>query len=138
MKSTALKTLMLTLLLVIALTPPIYPQQNSGLQTTPSIELKTSLEKETYTKSEVEAIISVYKTELIRSIDNAYNEGYKQGLLEASPQAVYYKNFSDSLADDIKAMNRKLIIRDIAYPIAIAGGFIVGLTIPLLINRMGR
>ncbi|WP_252722961.1 hypothetical protein [Treponema phagedenis] len=69
------------------------------------------MKKADYSKSEVEKIIAICFEEMNTSIDRAFDEGYKQGLLAASPDAAYYKRLSKDLEKEVNAYNHGELCR---------------------------
>ena len=86
------------------------------------------LTNETYSKEEVEKIVSIFESELITAIDSAYNEGYKQGLLEVAPDYSFYK----TMAEEVQVQNAQLKkqkrfgwwVLPVSFMVGFAGGVI--------------
>jgi hypothetical protein len=61
--------------------------------------------------------------EIDAAVSEAYAEGYKAGLLEASPDAAYWKKISDSLRTELKTEKNKTFRDRFLFG---AGGFVLG------------
>ena len=88
----------------------------------------------TYTSEEVNNIINIILEEADKSIENAYNEGYKQATLELKPELNYWKTLYEEESKNNKTTLYKYC------GISFGAGFIVGslttfcITIPLFKN----
>ena len=64
----------------------------NGSRSPNSSELKYGIDlTKSYTGKEVQALIDIVVEESEKSIDEAYNAGYKQGVLAYKPDAEYWK-----------------------------------------------
>lgn len=122
-----LKKLTAALLLTMLITQVNFAQSK---QTSKKITIKEfGIEsKERYTQNELEAILNIVFEENSKSIEKAFNEGYKQGLLASAPDAAYYKTLSDGLQKECAALNARLRFRPPlwALPICFLGGAAAG------------
>lgn len=85
------------------------------------------MKKTVYEKSEVEAILKIVLEETEVAIDKAFNEGYKQGLLQAKPDAEYFKILSEELQKENARLNSWKAVPWWSVPVCVASGFFVGL-----------
>ena len=89
-------------------------------------QFNIKLAKQDYSKEEVEKILLICLGEMNKNIDASFAEGYKQGLLAASPDAEYYKTLSLELEREVKRLNRKMNVPWWSIPISILGGTALG------------
>jgi hypothetical protein len=61
-----------------------------------------------------------------KSIDQAYADGYKAGLLGSEPKKEYYRVQSDQINKELKAEQSRIEIPGWAIPASILGGFFAG------------
>ncbi len=117
-------------LLMLLLTVPIKMMSAQQSATNNQIlenELGIDLTK-TYSANDVIELCSIILEEADISIKNAYNEGYKQAVLEYKPQLTLTKNNYAKLKNN----NVKYIV--ISGSAGIAVGFISGLLVGIKIN----
>jgi hypothetical protein len=93
-----LKTLTLLILCVSLFTPQITAQEPGQSGQSCATEYGIDLSK-TYSGGDVMEIIADAEA----LIDEAYAEGYKAGLLEAAPDAAYYRAVNESLQKELAA-----------------------------------
>ncbi len=85
-----LKALLLTLLFLTLTTQTSFAQKKIESEPTSENEYGIDLAK-SYTGSDLLELIQIVEQEAEQSIDEAFNEGYKQGLLAAAPDAEYWR-----------------------------------------------
>ncbi len=98
----------------------------------PDSEFKIKLQKQVYSKAEVEKICAIFQTELNISIDTAFNEGYKQGLLASAPDAQFYKTLSEDLEKEVKRLNSWRVVPWWSVPVSIICGTALGVTLSFI------
>ena len=81
-----LQAILLTLLVTQTLCAENGNRSSNDLDSKSGIDLTKS-----YTGKEVQALIDIVIEESEKSIDEAYNAGYKQGVLAYKPDAEYWK-----------------------------------------------
>ena len=123
---TKLKKVTALLLLALLVTQLSYSQSPIKSKPTMQGEFKINLTKPVYEKSEVEHIIKIVLSESNKSIDDAFAEGYKQGLLAAAPDAEYYKTLSAELEKEVKRLSSPARVPWWSIPLSIAGGSVLG------------
>ena len=92
----------------------------------PANRFSIKLAKQVYSKEEVEKILAITFAEMNKNIDASFAEGYKQGLLAASPDAEYYKTLSLELEREVKRLNHSMSVPWWSIPISILGGTALG------------
>lgn len=85
-----LKALLLTLLFLTLTTQTSFAQKKIESEPTSENEYGIDLAK-SYTGSDLLELIQIVEQEAEQAIDHAFNEGYKQGLLAAAPDAEYWR-----------------------------------------------
>ena len=85
-----LKALLLQILFLTLATQTSFAQSKTESNRTFGNEYGIDLTK-SYTGSEVMELIVIVEWEAEQAIENAFNEGYKQGLLAAAPDAEYWR-----------------------------------------------
>ena len=85
-----LKALLLTLLFLTLTTQTSFAQKKNESKPTSASEYGIDLTK-SYTGSEVAELLQIVSEEAEQAIEKAFNEGYKQGLLAAAPDAEYWR-----------------------------------------------
>lgn len=122
-----LKTKAALLLLMLAMVQKNFAQKKENSKATSLETLQVEL-KASYTKSEVETILRIALEENEKSVERAFDEGYKQGLLEAAPDAAYYKSLSESLQKDCATLQSRLRFRVPLWslPLCFLGGAVAG------------
>lgn len=85
-----LKALLLTLLFLPLTTQTSFAEKKTESKPTLESEYKIDLTRN-YTGSEVLEVIQIVEQEAEQAIEKAFNEGYKQGLLAAAPDAEYWR-----------------------------------------------
>lgn len=92
-----------------------------------------TVQSEFYTKEEVQQILDSVYFEAEKAIDKAFDDGYKQGVLEYAPKIYALENFQDNLEKESKNLKRNQILIGTGCCIGgIAGGFLLG-----FLTRMG-
>lgn len=89
-------------------------------------QFNIELTKQVYSKSDVEKILLICLAEMNKSVDAAFAEGYKQGLLASAPDAEYYKTLSLELEKEVKRLNHSMNVPWWSIPISILGGTALG------------
>jgi hypothetical protein len=74
----------------------------NGLSSKYGIDLTKS-----YTGKEVQALIDIVVEEAGKSIDEAYNAGYKQGVLAYKPDAEYWKVKAQGFEKELRSQTTK-------------------------------
>lgn len=95
-------------------------------------QFKIELTKQDYGKEEVEKILLIFFEETNKSIDAAFSEGYKQGLLASAPDTEYYKSLAVELEKEIKKMNATLTVPWWSIPVSILSGTALGFSLSFL------
>ena len=85
-----LKALLLPILFLTLATQTSFAQSKTESKPTLESEYKIDLTRN-YTGSEVLELIVIVEQEAEQAIEKAFNEGYKQGLLAAAPDAEYWR-----------------------------------------------
>ncbi len=82
----------------------------------------------TYSGNEVLNLLTIMDEEAQTSITNAYNEGYKAGLLEYKPETIKLQSLNDSLKADAEQMRREYAYTVPVWqvPLWTAGGILFG------------
>lgn len=101
-----LKKNLLLILLITVLTMTLSAQTSKTNSRNLENDLGIDLTK-TYTGTEVQALIDVILEESDISIQNAYQEGYKQATVELQPEVEYYKELyklqkKQTISDKVK------------------------------------
>jgi hypothetical protein len=98
----------MALILLITVLPRLSIAQEPGeLETVSASEYGIDLNAE-YSGAEVAGVVRIVVEEAEAGINEAYAEGYKASLLEAAPDAAYYKSISASLRDELEAERQAL------------------------------
>lgn len=101
-----LKALLLTLLFLTLTTQTSFAQQKNESKPTSASEYGIDLTK-SYTGSELLELIQIVEQEAHQAIDEAFNEGYKQGLLAAAPDAEYWRVRSTQYEVEIARLKKE-------------------------------
>lgn len=117
-----LKALPLMCLLLLAATQTNWAQSRTESKPTSESGFGIDLNRN-YTGSEVEALLQVVAEEAELAIGRAFNEGYKQGLLQSAPDAEYWRTRAEQSETEIKRLKRERWI--FAFG-GLGAGFIVG------------
>lgn len=88
-----------------------------------------------YSAQEVQKILQIVQEEYEKSIDTAFAEGYKQGLLEALPQKEYYKVLSEDLQVEAKKLEQNNKLKKYFVSLSFVFGFSLGFIVPLITAR---
>lgn len=124
-----LKKVAAILLFSILIMQVNYSQSQSESKTRTQSKFKIELAKQVYNKTEVEKILLIVFEQTNKSIDASFAEGYKQGLLAASPDAQYYKTLSDELQKEVNRLTSATRVPWWTIPLSIAGGAALGLAL---------
>lgn len=85
-----LRVPLLTLLFLTLTTQTSFAQKKTESSPASASEYGIELTR-SYSGSQVLALIQILEKEAEQSIDQAFNEGYKQGMLSAAPDAEYWR-----------------------------------------------
>ncbi|MEE3436474.1 MAG: hypothetical protein VZQ47_13070 [Treponema sp.] len=100
------KALPLTLLFLTLTTQTSFAQKKNESKPTSASEYGIDLTK-SYTGSELLELIQVVEQEAQQAIDEAFNKGYKQGLLAAAPDAEYWRVRSTQYEAEIARLKKE-------------------------------
>jgi len=117
-----LKTLLPLFLLATLLTPALSAQTRSESQTAQENGYGIEPEK-LYQGTLILELLTAAESEINNAVSEAYAQGYKAGLLEAAPDAAYWKKISDSLRTELKTEKNKTFRDRFLFG---AGGFVLG------------
>ena len=85
-----------------------------------------------YTGQEVQELLDIVVEEAEKSITEAYNAGYKQGVLEYKPDVAYWKTQAEGFETLLKAERRKKWLWSLGgASIGLAGGVGIGIALQL-------
>ena len=65
-----------------------------------------------YTQAELETIVGIFFEETDSGIERAFNEGYKQGVLEYAPKAAGLEAVKEDLQAECRKMRTRRILQD--------------------------
>lgn len=68
--------------------------------------------KPSYTEAELETIVGIFFEETESGIERAFNEGYKQGVLEYAPKAAGLEAIRKDLQAECRRMRTRRILQD--------------------------
>ena len=68
--------------------------------------------KPNYTQAELETIVGIFFEETESGIERAFNEGYKQGVLEYAPKAAGLEAVKEDLQAECRKMRTRRILQD--------------------------
>ena len=126
-----LKALLLTILFLMLTTQTSFAQKKNESKPTSASEYGIDLTK-SYTGSELLELIQILEKEAEQSIDQAFNEGYKQGLLSAAPDAEYWRVRATQYEAEITRLKKEkwlYAFGGVGFGIILGGG--LGLTVRL-------
>ncbi|WP_253731312.1 hypothetical protein [Treponema denticola] len=121
-----LKKAMAAILLTMLVMQMSYTQSKESSNKMQPSQFNIKLAKQVYSKEEVEKILLICLGEMNKNIDASFAEGYKQGLLAASPDAEYYKTLSLELEREVKRLNHKMNVPWWSIPLSVLGGTALG------------
>lgn len=101
-----LKALLLTLLFLMLTMQTSFAQKKNESKPTSASEYGIDLTK-SYTGSELLELIQIVEQEAQQAIDEAFNKGYKQGLLAAAPDAEYWRVRSTQYEAEITRLKKE-------------------------------
>ena len=101
-----LKALLLTLLFLMLTMQTSFAQKKTESEPTSENEYGIDLTK-SYTGSEILELIQIVEQEAELAIDQAFNEGYKQGLLASAPDAEYWRVKSLQYESEITRLKKE-------------------------------
>lgn len=100
------KALPLTLLFLTLTMQTSFAQKKNESKPTSASEYGIDLTK-SYTGSELLELIQIVEQEAQQAIDEAFNKGYKQGLLAAAPDAEYWRVRSTQYEVEIARLKKE-------------------------------
>lgn len=100
------KALPLTLLFLTLTMQMSFAQKKNESKPTSASEYGIDLTK-SYTGSELLELIQIVEQEAQQAIDEAFNKGYKQGLLAAAPDAEYWRVRSTQYEVEIARLKKE-------------------------------
>lgn len=111
------------LLLLLAATQMSFAEQERQSKKIPlaafGIESKPS-----YTEAELEAIVGIFFEETESGIEKAFNEGYKQGVLEYAPKAAGLEAVKENLQAECRKIKARRVVQDVGIGLGcFAAGF---------------
>ena len=116
-----LKKRTLAILSILLLMPPICAQESKNVSAnSQQMRIEPSA---TYSGDLVLELLDAVKNTAAKEIERAYEDGYKQGLLEVSPEAAALEFLNNELEKELLGMKQKRR-RDIM--LAGAGGVVLG------------
>ena len=68
--------------------------------------------KPSYTEAELETIVGIFFEETESGIERAFNEGYKQGVLEYAPKAAGLEAVKEDLQAECRRIRTRRILQD--------------------------
>lgn len=101
-----LKALLPTLLFLLLTTQTSFAQKKTESKQDSASEYGIDLTR-SYTGSEVLELIQIVEQEAEIAIDQAFNEGYKKGLLAAAPDAEYWRVKSSQHEAEITRLKKE-------------------------------
>lgn len=125
-----LKALLLTLLFLTLTTQTSFAQKNTKSETIFENEYGIDLDR-SYTGSELLELIQIVEQEAEQAIDKAFNEGYKQGLLSAAPDAEYWRTKATKYESEIIRLKKNKWLYALG---GFGAGFIAGGGITLAVR----
>ena len=119
-----LKRLTAALLLLLAATQMSFSEQKTQSKKIPlaafGIESKPS-----YTEAELETIVGIFFEETESGIERAFNEGYKQGVLEYAPKAAGLEAIRKDLQAECRKIKARRVVQDAGIGLGcFAAGFL--------------
>lgn len=123
------KTLLLMSLLVILPISKIFCEQKQNQKTTLEKEFKIELKKQNYSVEEVQNIIQIILEESDNSIEESYNNGYKQATLELKPELDYWKTKYDNQISSLwkDRLKFSLLSVGVGFSVGIGSGILISL-----------
>lgn len=81
--------------------------------------------KPSYTQAELESILNIFFEETESGIERAFNEGYKQGVLEYAPKAAGLEAIRKDLQAECRKIKARRVVQDAGIGLGcFAAGFI--------------
>ena len=119
-----LRKLTAVLLPLLAATQMCFPAPKTQSKKIPlaafGIESKPS-----YTQAELETIVGIFFEETESGIERAFNEGYKQGVLEYAPQAAGLEAIRKDLQAECRKIKARRVVQDVGIGLGcFAAGFL--------------
>lgn len=130
-RETRLNKRLLTILLLLLLVLTLYAEKKSPLPNASDSKYGIDLTKN-YTGQEVQELLDIVIEEAEKSITEAYNAGYKQGVLEYKPDVAYWKTQAEGFETLLKAERRKKWLWSVGgVCIGLGGGVGIGIALQL-------
>lgn len=127
-----MKTRTAALLLLLAAMQMSFPASKQESRKIPldafGIESKPS-----YTEAELETILNIFFEETDSGIEKAFNEGYKQGVLEYAPKTAGLEAIRKDLQAECRKMRTRRVVQDVGIGL---GCFAVGFMTSELIKAV--
>ena len=80
--------------------------------------------KPSYTQAELETIVGIFFEETESGIERAFNEGYKQGVLEYAPKAAGLEAIRKDLQAECRKIKARRVVQDAGIALScFAAGF---------------
>ena len=80
--------------------------------------------KPSYTQAELETILNIFFEESDSGIERAFNEGYKQGVLEYAPKAAGLEAVKENLQAECRKIKARRVVQDVGIGLGcFAAGF---------------
>ena len=119
------------ILLLLPLVLTLYAESVNLLPNASEMKFRLDSTK-SYTAQEVQELLDIVVEEAEKSITEAYNAGYKQGVLEYKPDVAYWKTQAEGFETLLKAERRKKWLWSLGgVSIGLAGGVGIGIALQL-------
>ena len=119
------------ILLLLPLVLTLYAEKSNPLPNVSGSKFGIDLTRN-YTGQEVQELLDIVVEEAEKSITEAYNAGYKQGVLEYKPNVAYWKTQAEGFETLLKAERRKKWLWSLGgVSIGLAGGVGIGIALQL-------
>nr|DAO73837.1 MAG TPA: hypothetical protein [Caudoviricetes sp.] len=119
------------ILLLLPLVLTLYAEKSNPSPTASGSKFSIDLTRN-YTGLEVQELLDIVVEEAEKSITEAYNAGYKQGVLEYKPDVAYWKTQAEGFETLLKAERRKKWLWSLGgVSIGLAGGVGIGIALQL-------
>lgn len=121
----------LAILLLLPLMLTLYAEKKSPLANASGPKFGIDLTRN-YTGQEVQELLDIVVEEAEKSIMEAYDAGYKQGVLEYKPDVTYWKTQAECFETLLKAERRKKWLWSLGgVGIGLVGGVGIGIALQL-------
>lgn len=119
-----LKRLTALLLLLLATMQMSFSEQKTQSKKIPLAAFGIE-SKPNYTQAELETILNIFFEETDSGIERAFNEGYKQGVLEYAPQAAGLEAIRKDLQAECRKIKARRVVQDAGIGLGcFAAGFL--------------